>query len=163
MGGLQKIIVWAVVALMASAGGAALADERFIDNGDGTITDRQLGVMWARSDNQGDISWHDALFFCRMGPPRALGKYQGWRMPNLAELESLYIADETYEGYETDCGQRVRIAPVFRLSCGWVWSAEVKSITARVFNFHRGYGYTDRMVHYKHYRALPVRDLAPGE
>ena len=32
------------------------AGERFTDNGDGTVTDHQLGVMWAKTDNQGNIN-----------------------------------------------------------------------------------------------------------
>ncbi|RLA99728.1 MAG: hypothetical protein DRG83_12595 [Deltaproteobacteria bacterium] len=137
----------------------ARAGERFTDNGDGTVTDHQLGVMWAKYDNQGDIDWKGAERYCKLGPPQLLGKYDNWRMPTLAELKSLYVPDKNYKGYETDCGQWVKVVPEIRLSCGWVWSGEKRSITARVFNFRRGYDYTDRMVHKRHYRALPVRDL----
>ncbi|MCJ7540583.1 MAG: hypothetical protein MUO88_13065, partial [Desulfobacterales bacterium] len=63
------------------------------------------------------------------------------------------------KGYETDCGQRVKIVPVIKLSCGWVWTSETSAIQAFIFNFNRGYHYSDRMVHNKAYRALPVRDL----
>ena len=35
----------------------AKGEQRFIDNRDGTVTDNQLGVMWAKSDNQKDIGW----------------------------------------------------------------------------------------------------------
>jgi hypothetical protein len=40
-----------------------------------------------------------------------------------------------------------------------VWTSDVESITAAVFNFQRGIHYTDRMVHKRAYRALPVRAL----
>jgi hypothetical protein len=33
------------------------AAPRFTDNGDGTITDNELGLMWAKADNQNDIDW----------------------------------------------------------------------------------------------------------
>ena len=36
------------------------AEDRFTDNKDGTVTDHQSGVMWAATDNLGDISWHQA-------------------------------------------------------------------------------------------------------
>jgi hypothetical protein len=50
--------------------------------------------------------------------------------------------------------------PAIRLSCGWVWAADTTSpVTAAAFNFHRGYPYTDRMVHYRAYRALAVRSI----
>lgn len=141
----------------ASAG----AQDRFTDNGDGTVTDHVLNLMWTQTDNQGDVAWKDAERYCRIGPPHLIGKYDNWRMPTLEELETLYVRDTDYKGYETVCGQRVKSVAAIRLSCGWVWASEKRSITARVFNFHRGYSYTDRMVHKRHYRALPVRDLEP--
>ena len=36
------------------------AGERFTDNGDGTVTDNELGLMWSKSDNNGDINWIQA-------------------------------------------------------------------------------------------------------
>ena len=151
-----SVIMTVVVGLVI---GTSLAGERFTDNGDGTVTDHKLGVMWAKYDNQGDIDWKGAQRYCKLGPPQLLGKYDNWRMPTLDELRSLYVRDKDYKGYETDCGQWVKVVPDIKLSCGWVWSGEKRSITARVFNFRRGYDYTDRMVHKRHYRALPVRDL----
>ena len=32
------------------------AADRFTDNGDGTVTDNKLGLMWSKTDNQGDIN-----------------------------------------------------------------------------------------------------------
>ena len=137
----------------------AFAGERFTDNGDGTVTDHQLGVMWAKFDNQGDIDWRGAERWCRWGPPQIIGKYDNWRMPTNEELKSLFVRDKKYKGYETTCGQKVKMVPDIQLSCGWVWTSEVKSITARVFNFQRGYHYMELKRHWKAYRALPVRDL----
>ena len=144
---------------------AASAGERFSDNGDGTVTDHQLGVMWGKTDNQGDIDWKSAERWIRYTFPYSLPveKREGWRMPTLEELQSLYVRDKSYNGYETDCGQKVKIVPDLQLSCGWVWSSEKRAISARVFNFQKGYHYTDRMVHKRAYRALPVKGLGPGE
>ena len=143
----------------------ARAGARFIDNGDGTVTDHKLGVMWGKTDNQGDIDWKSAERWVKYTFPFSLpqDKQEGWRLPALEELQSLFIRDKGHKGYETDCGQRVKIVPEIRLSCGWVWASEKRSITARGFNFERGYHYTDRMVHKKAYRALPVRPLVAGE
>jgi hypothetical protein len=141
----------------------AAADERFKDNGDGTVTDHLLGVMWGKEDTKGDVDWKSAERWVKFTFPYSLPaeKREGWRLPTIEELQSLYIRKKDYKGYETDCGQVVKIVPHIRLSCGWVWSSEKRSITARVYNFHRGYHYTDRMVHKKAYRALAVRDLKP--
>jgi hypothetical protein len=158
----KRLLVPLVILLALGLGpGAARAGGRFVDHGDGTVTDRRLNLMWAKTDNQGDIDWEGASRWARFTFPLTLpeGKREGWRMPKLEELQSLYVDEEGYEGYETDCGQRVFAVPEIELSCGWVWAAERRSITARVFNFQRGYHYTDRRVHRRAYRALPVRDL----
>jgi len=143
--------------------GVAAAGERFTVNGDGTVTDHLLGLMWAETDNQGDIGWRDAAQYCRWGPLAVMGKYDNWRLPTTSELESLYVKEKDYPGYETACGQRVKVVPEIRLSCGWAWAAEHESITARVYNFQRGYHYMELMRHRRNYRALPVRNLQPDE
>ena len=134
----------------------ARADERFIDNGDGTVTDTQTGLMWAKDSSPGNISWQDAEMYCKT-PAIAGYKYSDWRMPTIEELKTLYTKDS--KGYETDCGQRVKTVPEIKLSCGWMWTSETSAIQAFIFNFHRGYHYSDRMVHNRDYRVLPVRDL----
>lgn len=141
-------------------GAPVWSGDRFTDNGDGTVTDHQLGVMWAKTDNQGNINWKQADLWVKYTFPDTLIKrYDNWRLPTVAELQSLYIQDKKYKGYETDCGQQVKIVPDIKLSCGWIWASETSAIQAYIFNFHRGYHYSDRMVHNRDYRALPVRDL----
>ena len=142
-----------------------VAGDRFTDNGDGTVTDHLLGVMWGKTDNQGNIDWKGAERWVMYTFPYRLPpeKRNNWRLPTIKELQTLYVADRDYKGYETDCGQWVKIVREIRLSCGWVWTSERKDITAGVFNFQRGYHYTDRLVHRKAYRALPVRTLGSDE
>ena len=183
MSRLRPLYVCLISILLICSLSPAFAGERFTDNGDGTVTDHQLGVMWAKYDNQGDIDWRGAQRYCRWGPPQIMGKYDNWRLPTIEELKSLYLRDKKYKGYETDCGQKVKIVSEIKLSCGWVWASEpmtidfelknkdkkvrkkvkVRTISARLFNFHRGYPYTDLMRHLKAYRALPVRDLQEGK
>ena len=160
MSGIKSTIVLIVTLCAFFLSAPVLADDRFTDNGDGTVTDHQLGVMWAKTDNQGNINWKQADLWIKYTFPDTLEKkYDNWRLPTLAELESLYIKEKKIKGYETDCGQRVKIVPVIKLSCGWVWTSETSAIQAFIYNFNRGYHYSDRMVHNKAYRALPVRDL----
>lgn len=142
--------------------GAALpakgAAERFTDNGDGTVTDHQLNLMWAKTDNQGDIDWHQARRWVAFTFPLTLQtSYDNWRLPTLEELQSL--VDKS--GYETDCGLEAHINPMIRLTCGWVWTGESDATapTARVFNFDNIYHYTVRKAHRRGYRALAVRSI----
>ncbi|MGB2687525.1 MAG: DUF1566 domain-containing protein [Desulfobacterales bacterium] len=160
MSGIKSTIVAIATLCAFFLSAPVFADDRFTDNGDGTVTDHQMGVMWAKTDNQGNINWKQADLWIKYTFPDTLEKkYDNWRLPTLAELESLYIKEKKIKGYETDCGQHVKIVPVIKLSCGWVWTSETSAIQAFIFNFNRGYHYSDRMVHNKSYRALPVRDL----
>ncbi|MDJ0722395.1 MAG: DUF1566 domain-containing protein [Desulfobacterales bacterium] len=155
---LLKVLL--VVSLMATAG-SVLAEDRFVDNGDGTVTDLERGLMWAQTDNHGNIDWKQADRWVRFTFPDTIEARHGdWRLPTLDELKSLYVADNPdYDGYETACGQVVRVTPAIRLTCGWVWAADTQAITAAVFNFHRGVHYTERMAHYRGHRALAVRSI----
>ncbi len=132
------------------------ADERFIDNDDGTVTDTLTSLMWASSDNMGDITWHDAKVYCE-NPPIAGYKYSDWRLPTIHELKTLY--NKGLEGYETDCGLNVRIHPAITLSCAWVWSSESRAISSYAFSFRKGYQYMTLQLNKKSFRALPVRTV----
>ncbi len=133
------------------------AQERFVDNADGTITDTMLNLMWAKTDNQGNINWRQAQKWAKYTFPYTLpNSYDNWRLPTFDELKTLYDKNNKYE---TGCGQKVKINSAFELTCGWLWTSEMQSISARLFNFHRGYSYTDRISKHKAYRALPVRNL----
>jgi len=154
----KALFIMTLCAFFLSA--PVFAGDRFTDNGDGTVTDHQLGIMWSKTDNQGNINWKQANLWVKYTFPDTLEKrYDNWRLPTLAELQSLYIHDKKNKGYETDCGQKVKIVPDIKLSCGWIWASETSAIQAYIFNFHRGYHYSDRMVHKRDYRVLPVRNL----
>ncbi len=155
-----NIVLIVVIGAVVFIGQPVTGEDRFVENGDGTVTDLQMGLMWAATDNHGDISWQQAEQWTRFTFPSTIpAQYDNWRLPTLAELKSLYRRDEAYDGYETDCGQRVLMTPAIRLTCGWVWAEDHVSVTATVFNFTRGIHYTERKVHSRARRALPVRDI----
>lgn len=61
----------------------------FIDNGDGTITDRNTHLMWQAEDDNLSYAWDNAGAYCSS---LMLGGYMGdWRLPSVKEL--MGIAD----------------------------------------------------------------------
>jgi hypothetical protein len=155
-----RILVYLVAFVMLAA--TASAADRFTDNGDGTITDNELGLMWGQADNNGDIDWHQAEKWVLFTFPLSIAKqYDNWRMPTMTELQSLVDTRKGEGGYETDCGQRVKLIAPIQLSCGWVWTSEIdeSAPTARVFNFNNVYHYKVRKAHLRGYRALAVRNI----
>ena len=133
---------------------STFAGERFIDNGDGTITDTKTELMWTASDNMGNINWHDAKDYCKV-PPVAGYQYDDWRMPTIQELKTLY---DPSGGYESDCGLTVKIFPSIHLSCAWVWAVKESGIMGYVFDFSRGIYFSTLKLQKRGYRALAVRE-----
>jgi len=61
--------------------------ERFTDNGDGTVTDNNTMIIWTKNANRvGEKNWYDALYYCDF---LTLAKHSGWRLPSISELRSL--------------------------------------------------------------------------
>lgn len=65
--------------------------DRFVDNGDGTITDKTTKLMWQKGEND-KMSWYDAL---KTAQNMELAGYDDWRLPSIKELNT--ILDLNYE------------------------------------------------------------------
>ncbi|HMK49858.1 MAG TPA: DUF1566 domain-containing protein [Thermodesulfovibrionales bacterium] len=69
---------------------------RFVDNGNGTVTDSNTGLMWQQGEDR-SMSWEEAISGCER---LSLGGHSDWRLPNIKELESL--TDHTRYGPSID-------------------------------------------------------------
>ncbi len=100
-------------------------ENRFVDHGDGTVTDTCTGLMWQRDtadydeddivnqENEDTTTWASALLYCES---LNLAGRRDWRLPNVNELFSL--VDQSRDG-------RVLLAidPVFGAVRGRYWSS----------------------------------------
>ncbi|MDD5255510.1 MAG: DUF1566 domain-containing protein [Candidatus Omnitrophica bacterium] len=57
----------------------------FKDNGDGTISDLNTGLMW-KKDESPNLNWENALKYCQ---ELDLGGYKDWRLPTIRELPTI--------------------------------------------------------------------------
>ena len=125
---ISKLLVGGVIILLIMITGyddVALAQQRFIDHGNGTVTDRKLGLMWAKTDNQTDIFWNQIQDWLTNDFPDTVPQlYENWRLPTTAELQSLFVEDAKYQGYQTLCGHPDKIVTQIRLSCILVWTSD---------------------------------------
>jgi Protein of unknown function (DUF1566) len=64
--------------------GESLADNNFVDNGDGTVTDTSTGLMWQQATGLGTYKWQEALAYCEN---LLLAGYSDWRLPDKNELQ----------------------------------------------------------------------------
>jgi hypothetical protein len=75
--------------------GVAWPRPRFLDNGDGTVTDMMTGLIWLKNANCfGDRTWAIALADANTLADSACGLTDGsvagdWRLPSVNELQSL--------------------------------------------------------------------------
>jgi hypothetical protein len=67
-------------------GNSNYGKNNFVDNGDGTITDRATGLMWMENDSQTGMIWEDALSYAE---GLDFSGYSDWRLPNAKELQSI--------------------------------------------------------------------------
>ena len=61
----------------------------FIDNNDGTITDRATGLMWQRGGSSGALDNQGAKNYIEQLNRQRFASYSGWRIPTVEELASL--------------------------------------------------------------------------
>jgi hypothetical protein len=149
-----------VLGMIAGSQDFVLADQRFIDHGNGTVTDRKLGIMWAKTDNQVDIFWDQIQGWLENEFLDTIPQlYDNWRLPTQAELQSLYVEGPKYEGYKTDCGYTVKVVPQIRLSCILIWSSDTALGLPLAYNFNIGSAFTVDLHERKGCRILPVRSL----
>ena len=96
-------------------------ENEFIDNGNGTITDRATGLMWTKSDSGFTGNWEQALSYAEK---LEYAGHDDWRLPNAKEL--LSIVDYTRAPDSVDpakCGPA--IDPIFTLTEAesWFWTS----------------------------------------
>ncbi len=83
----------------------------FHSNGDGTITDRASGLIWAQADSGRPMNWSEALTWVQtMNRQNHLG-HKDWRLPNAKELQSLVDYSRA-----PDAGNSAAIDPLFAVT-----------------------------------------------
>ena len=82
---MKRILVYVLLIGCMLSGETALAQGRYVDNGDNTVTDTKTGLMWQK--RKGPIlPQREAARFCSS---TRLGGYSDWRLPNMHELLNL--------------------------------------------------------------------------
>ncbi len=100
--------------------GNAYGKNDFVDNRDGTITDRATGLTWMKNDSGKAMNWQEALKYAN---GLKLGGHNDWRLPNVKELQS--IVDYSRAPDASNPSQRgAAIDSIFNITKteSWFWT-----------------------------------------
>ena len=104
-------------------------NDRFIDNGDGTVTDVQKGLMWMKSDTwvvlKRLVSWMQSQEYVEEVNQEKFAGYDDWRMPNPSAARGLYHED--YSNVDIE-GCEIHIPSVFSSGGGYTtWTTDTRA------------------------------------
>jgi len=115
--------------------GAALA---YVDNGDGTITDSNTGLMWEKLDDNnksGIADWNNlytwanafAVRIAALNGGSGFAGHTDWRLPNPKELQSIVnyqnVAPAVSAAFNTDCTSGCTVTSCSCTQLGTYWSS----------------------------------------
>jgi len=129
--------------------GVVLVTARFTDNGDGTVTDNQTGLIWLKNANCfGENTWSQALSDCSGLAHGSCGLSDNstagdWGLPNKNELNSLLHSD-FYNPVLSDTpgtGQWTAGEPFTNVQSSFYWtSTTTPSYSGAAYEVHLGLG-----------------------
>jgi uncharacterized protein DUF1566 len=139
-------------------GNPKYGQNRFVDNGDGTVTDEATGLIWQKADSGRTHNWKDALAYAES---LDLAGHSDWRLPNAHELQS--IVDYTRAPSVTG---EAAIDPIFEVSkiesYYWTGTTHIDGPPGRDLDkavyvcFGRALGYLARPPHSRNYQLTDV-------
>jgi len=87
----------------------------FVNNNNGTVTDKTTGLMWQRGGSSGTLdNWGAKSYIEQLNKQRFAG-YSDWRMPTVEELASLL---------NTNSGGGVHMGSVFEKKQSACWTVD---------------------------------------
>jgi len=112
--------------------GLGLVYPRFIDNGDGTLTDTMTGLLWMKAADCIDATWASAVAAVQSLGNGICGLTDGskpgdWRMPNRNEMQSL---QDRMVNNEADF-----------MNASYVWKSDAAFYRGPIFSNFHGYEY----------------------
>ncbi len=102
-----------------------IAEERFLDNGDGTVTDTMRKIMWQKGDNGKEVTFKEAQKYCKS---LRLAGYVDWRLPTPDEGETAVAVELMMPRHSSDTYARFDL----------YWSSDPAVLLP--FNYHPSRG-----------------------
>lgn len=115
-------------------------ETRFSDNGNGTITDHKLNLMWKKTDSFQDTqkwkNWFTGHEYMQIVNLERFGGHEDWRFPWEFEAFSLLEIEKS----NTDkYGDSIYMDPIFEPGgAGVTWTEDTKDSSALLIQFEDG-------------------------
>ena len=104
-----------------------LFDNDFVDNGDGTVTDRATGLMWQKDGSPKPLTLKRATYYVgSLNEKRFMG-YSDWRMPTVEELASI-IRGNARSGTSTNPLFTTKRKPYWSSDSGYIEDRYLKDV-----------------------------------
>lgn len=128
---LEKQILETLIEIKNLLAPKTIEDARYLDNKDGSVSDKKTGLMWAKDSSEDEMNWSDAEAYCKK---LNLAGHSDWRLPTVEELFGLVDRSKTDPA----------INPVFGCRSSYHWSSAPYagvSDFAWLVSFSSGYVY----------------------
>ena len=140
--------------------------KRFVDNGDGTVTDLETKLIWKQTDSFQDTSkwnnWFRAQEYIQSLNIEKFAGCSDWRMPTLEEAESLH--DENHSIKDMD-RMDIFISSAFSPGGGFTcWTSnEMPHATAAIYYYRYGHANSNHKEDITKDSVRAVRDIEVRE
>jgi hypothetical protein len=140
--------------------------KRFVDNGDGTVSDLETKLMWKQTDSYQDtskwVNWFRALEYLKGLNLQSFGGHTDWRMPNVEEAEGLY--DEDHAICDMD-RMDIFISSAFSPGGGFTtWTSnELPHATAAIYYYRYGHANSNHKEDITKDSVRAVRDIEKSD
>ena len=119
----------------------------YLDNGDGTVTDRATGLTWEKSGSPDTLKYEGAKAYIEKLNRDRFAGHADWRLPTVDELASLLEPEEKNGDLYID--------PIFDKKQRWCWTSDQRaSGGAWHVVFSSGLAYRDGLVSGHYVRAV---------
>jgi uncharacterized protein DUF1566/type IX secretion system substrate protein len=81
--------------VMLVRGNFSYGKNDFVDNNDGTITDKATNLMWDKAGSSTGLNWQEALAYAQDKNTTSYLGHTDWRLPNAKELHSILDYDRS--------------------------------------------------------------------
>lgn len=113
---------------------------RFIDNGNETITDREINVMWKKQDSFQELkkwrNWFKSQEYAEIINIQKFAGHSDWRLPSQEEAWALFDLEKINKD---KFGDDIYLDPIFPAgSGGTTWTSDIKGSASLIIQYEDG-------------------------